>query len=90
MVAQIDKNFSRVAGNRRIVRWISYLFYEGRPLTTKGRWFNVVVFALYWLQSLIPELKKVKQPVFILGTGRSGTTILGVSLGVHSDVGFLN
>ena len=35
-------------------------------------------------------MKEVKKPVFILGTGRSGTTILGILLSMHKEVGFLN
>lgn len=32
----------------------------------------------------------VEAPVFILGTGRSGTTILGIVMSIHRDIGFLN
>lgn len=35
-------------------------------------------------------MRRVKAPVFILGTGRSGTTILGIVLSMHRDVGFMN
>lgn len=90
MVAQVDRKFAKLAGGRLIARWLSYVLYEGRPLTTKGRWFNVIVFLLYRIQSLIPVMKSVNRPVFVLGTGRSGTTILGVTMGIHPDVGFLN
>ena len=38
---------------------------------------------------LIPE-KKIKCPIFILGCGRSGTSILGITLAMHSKVTFLN
>lgn len=69
---------------------ISYVLYEGRPLTTRGRWINPLVFANYALAGKLPQLKKVEQPLFILGTGRSGTTILGIVLSMHRDVGFLN
>jgi len=48
------------------------------------------VLILYRIQKILPFPKKVIEPVFILGTGRSGTTILGVTLGMHRDVGFLN
>ncbi|MBL0053323.1 MAG: sulfotransferase [Bacteroidetes bacterium] len=33
---------------------------------------------------------KVKQPIFILGTGRSGTTVLGIVMSMHHDIAFLN
>ncbi len=90
MVAQIDKRFTRLSYKKTYTRYLSYILYEGRPLTTSGRWINPLVFSLYWLQTYLPFAKKVKKPIFILGTGRSGTTILGITLGVHNDVGFLN
>lgn len=90
MVAQLDPAFKAISKRKTFTRLISYLFYEGRPLTTKGRWINPFVFLLYRFQRHLPFAKIVKDPVFILGTGRSGTTILGVTLGIHRDVGFLN
>ncbi|WP_205422746.1 sulfotransferase family protein [Seongchinamella sediminis] len=38
----------------------------------------------------MPILRTPSSPVFILGTGRSGTTILGIVLSMNKDVGFLN
>jgi len=90
MVAQIDSRFWKTSPRKAYTRILSYLFYEGRPLTTKGRWINPTVFFLYRLQAHSPFAKPVKKPIFILGTGRSGTTILGVTLAMHRDVGFLN
>ncbi len=90
MVAQIDNRFTSLSKKKTFTRYLSYALYEGRPLTTKGRWINPFVFFLYWLQSALPLGKPVDKPIFILGTGRSGTTILGVTLGVHDQVGFLN
>lgn len=90
MVAQIDKSFLKLSLKKTYSRLISYFFYEGRPLTTKGRWFNRIVFFLFFVQKYLPFPKEIKFPVFILGTGRSGTTILGLTLGMHNDVGFLN
>lgn len=90
MVAQVDKVFKQLSLKKTYTRYLSYIFYEGRPLTTKGRWINPFVFSLFWLQTILPFAKPVIQPVFIIGTGRSGTTILGVTLGIHKDVGFLN
>lgn len=34
--------------------------------------------------------KEIKRPVFILGCGRSGTTILGMALSKHSSITYLN
>lgn len=90
MVAQIDGRFTKRTKLKAYTRYLSYALYEGRPLTTKGQWINPLVFSLYKLQEVLPTAKEVQSPVFILGTGRSGTTILGVTLGIHRDVGFLN
>jgi hypothetical protein len=90
MVAQLDKKFISLSLSKTYTRLLSYLFYEGRPLTTRGRWINPLVFFLYKLQTYLPCSNLDKQPVFILGTGRSGTTILGITLAIHREVGFLN
>lgn len=75
---------------KAISRLIAWAFLEGRPLTTRGRWINPLVFAGFRLFSLLPQLRTVKGPIFIVGTGRSGTTILGVVLSMHRDIMFLN
>ena len=90
MIAQLDNLFIRLSKKKTFTRIISYLFYEGRPLTTKGRWINPLVFFWYKIQKILPFSKKVSKPIFIIGTGRSGTTVLGLTLGIHEDVGFLN
>lgn len=90
MVAQIDKAYLRARPTRLWPRILSYAFFEGRPLTTRGQWFNPVVFAIARLFGSLPALRCVEAPAFILGTGRSGTTILGIVLSMHRDVGFLN
>lgn len=71
-------------------RLLSYAFFEGRPLTTTGRWINPLVFFLFGIEKKLPQMKKVEKPIFILGTGRSGTTILGILMSMHKEVGFLN
>ena len=90
MIAQIDREYLRHGVARTVRRIASYGLYEGRPLTTKGRFINPLVFA--WLNTLatVPGLPKVSQPVFITGLGRSGTTILGILLSLHKQVGYLN
>ncbi|NOR64179.1 MAG: sulfotransferase [Rhodobacteraceae bacterium] len=90
MVAQIDSTYIRMRPTRLWSRLLSYVLFEGRPLTTRGRWINPLVFAHFAIEKRLPQMKAVKAPVFILGTGRSGTTILGVLLSMHRDVGFLN
>lgn len=90
MVAQIDAKYIKTRPKKLITRLISYALFEGRPLTTKGQWINPLVFALFWLEKRLPQMKVVDRPVFITGTGRSGSTILGVVLSIHKDVGFLN
>lgn len=64
--------------------------FEARPLTTLGRWINPLVFADFALLKRMPQLMRVKAPVLIRGTGRSVTTVLGVGLSMHREVGFLN
>lgn len=90
MVAQLDKTFVKLSKKKTLVRLISYFLYEGRPLTTKGRWFNRVVFFFYKIQQRFNFKADIDRPIFILGTGRSGSTMLGITLGMHDDVGFLN
>lgn len=90
MVAQIDCHYIRTDPFRLWPRLISYGLFEGRPLTTRGRWINPLLFASFSIQRRLPQLKKVVSPIFILGTGRSGTTILGMVLSMHPQVGFLN
>ena len=90
MIAQLDKEYLRIAKNRIYSRLLSYFLFEGRPLTTKGRWINVLVFLNYHIFSRIPAPRKVVKPIFILGMGRSGSTILGKILSIHKSVGFLN
>jgi|TARA_R110001599_G_scaffold54818_2_gene152140 hypothetical protein len=90
VVAQVDSNFVKLSCKKTYTRFLSYLFFEGRPLTTRGRWINPLVFFLYRLHRYLPFARQVKAPIFILGIGRSGTTILGVTLAMHDAVGFLN
>lgn len=90
MVAQLDPLYIKMSPAKVIKRLVSYALFEGRPLTTKGRWINTLIFSLFSVEKKLPQLKKVEKPIFILGTGRSGTTILGKVLSMHKDIGFLN
>lgn len=90
MIAQINPLYIKTRPFKALKRFVSYLFFEGRPLTTKGRWLNPILFFLYSLIRKIPQFKKIKHPIYIIGTGRSGTTVLGIVLSMHKHVGFLN
>lgn len=90
MVAQLDYKYFRTRPLKVIPRLISYFLFEGRPVTTRGQWFNPVVFKHLQLWSKIPYHSDLEKPIFILGAGRSGTTILGVVMSMHKEVAFLN
>lgn len=90
MVAQLDATYLRTRPWKVWSRLVSYALFEGRPLTTRGRWLNPLVFAHFAVEKRLPALRRVDRPVFILGTGRSGSTILGMVLSIHREVGFLN
>lgn len=90
MIAQIDKKYIKTRPRKLYSRLVSYFFFEGRPITTKGQWINKFLFIFFNLFKALPKLKKVDRPILILGTGRSGTTILGIVLSMHRQIGFLN
>lgn len=90
MIAQLSKQYIMTRPWKILPRLISYALFEGRPLTTRGQWINPLVFGLFRLEKHLPPLKKVNKPIFIVGTGRSGTTMMGVLLSLHPDIGFLN
>lgn len=90
MVAQVDKDYARTRPWKLWSRLLGWALFEGRPLTTRGRWINRAVFGHYALARALPQMRRVDRPLFILGTGRSGTTILGVVLSMHREVAFLN
>lgn len=90
MVAQLDRAFIGLSKRKTITRLISYLLYEGRPLTTRGRWINSAIKTLLSIQVRQKSFRPVRAPIYIVGIGRSGTTVLGTTLAMHRDVGFLN
>lgn len=90
MIAHLDKDMIK-AGPRSVWRrLVSYGLFEGRPLTTRGRWINPLLFAHFRMVQGLPVLKRIDKPVYILGTGRSGTTVLGTLFHMHRQCGFLN
>lgn len=90
MIAQIDSLFWKEYRAKIPARLLSYALFEGRPITTRGRWVNPIVLSIFAAVKRLPQLKSVSRPIFIAGTGRSGTTVLGVVLSIHREVGFLN
>jgi hypothetical protein len=90
VIAELDPAYLRASPTKAVSRLVSYALFEGRPLTTRGRWINPLVFGLYRLARRLPQLSRVTAPIFIIGSGRSGTTALGVVLSMHPAVGFLN
>ena len=90
MVAQLDGLYLRLASGRALRRLIAYGLFEGRPVTTRGRWINPLVFAFAGLAKRSARTRAVERPLFVVGTGRSGTSILGTILSLHPDVLFLN
>lgn len=91
MIAQINPNYIKTRPMKVLTRFMSYALFEGRPVTTKGRWINPLVFSiLKTVAATKNRYKSIEKPIFILGTGRSGTTILGIVLSMHREVGYLN
>jgi hypothetical protein len=90
MIAQLDGDDLRSRPTKALSRVVTHLFLQGRPLTTSMRWMNPLLMTQYGIAKRLPMPRKVTKPVFVLGTGRSGTTILGKVLGFHRDLLFLN
>jgi hypothetical protein len=90
MIAQLNREYIFAKPAKVLPRLLSYFFYEGRPATTRGRWFNPITFFSLRLSAACKPDAKAESPLFITGTGRSGSTMLGLVLSMHPDIGFLN
>ena len=90
MVAQIDNTMIKKRPSKVIGRFVSWALIEGRPLTTKGQWINPLVFFGYKLAQMFPMRRGADAPIYIIGTGRSGTTVLGTLFAMHRNTVFLN
>ncbi|OQA07302.1 MAG: Sulfotransferase domain protein [Bacteroidetes bacterium ADurb.Bin397] len=90
MIAQLTGDYIRNSFSKTYIRLLSYFFFEGRPATTSGQWFNPITFFFLRKAAASKIIPSAKKPVFITGTGRSGSTILGMVLSVHNQLGFMN
>ncbi len=90
MIAQLNKDYIFARPEKVYQRLLSYFFFEGRPATTKGRWFNPVTFWSLNKAAGANHVSGCENPIFITGTGRSGSTVLGLVLSMHPDTCFLN
>lgn len=90
MIAQIDRQYAIASPLSTVRRLIARLFFEGRPITTSHRWINHFVFAHFAIEKRLPQLKKVQKPIFVVGTGRSGTTVFGILMSMHQQIGMLS
>ncbi len=90
MVAQVDRQMLRLRPFKALTRVLCWAIWEGRPLTTRGRWLNPLIMWGYKSAQLFPIRKESEGPLFVIGTGRSGTTVLGKLLSMHKDLIFLN
>ncbi len=90
MIAQLDPEYIKLRPQKALIRLITHLFFQGRPLTTKFRQLNYLNSPFLKLITHLPLSPCIDRPVFITGTGRSGTTILGKLISFHRDTGFLN
>lgn len=91
MIARLDRDAVRLRPGVLPQRLLAWSLFEGRPVTTRGRFLNPLVFALARLLVHLPlEGSGADRPIFVLGTGRSGTTWLGKVLALHPQLAFLN
>lgn len=90
MVAQIDRRYVRTGRRNVSARMLSYAVFEGRPLTTRGRAANRILLPLLKSRAARATAAGPVAPAFIIGLGRTGTTLLGQILSVHPDVAWLN
>jgi hypothetical protein len=89
LLAEIDREFLRTAPRRAPSRLVAQALFEGRPPMTRGAKLDAVTRShLRLIASRWPR-KEVDRPIFIVGIGRSGTTLLGRILASGRDVGYL-
>jgi hypothetical protein len=90
VLAQLDRDAVIARPGRALARLAAYFLFEGRPVTTRGRWINPLVRRWLEVAARVSSRREVAAPIIVVGQGRSGTTILGKILALHKEVGFLN
>jgi hypothetical protein len=89
LLAEIDRNFVRMAPGRVPSRLLAQAFFEGRPPMTRGRQLDAVTLRHLSLVTKQWRGRRVDRPIFVVGIGRSGTTLLGRVLASGKGVGYL-
>ena len=91
MIAGLDKSYVIFSKKKTMERLFCF-FMEGIPVTRKGQWLNPFVFYIY--KRILKKKREIlnfkNNPVYIIGTGRSGTTILSKILSLHPQIAMLN
>ncbi len=91
MVAQVDKATLRIAPATALQRVVSRLLFEGHSATAGHQYLNRITGTNLALAAAgrLPT-RPIERPIFILGIGRSGTTLLGKLLGVTPGLAYCN
>jgi len=90
MTAQVDRVYLRASPAKALGRVLAATLFEGRPLTARARLLNPLVRAVHAAAPRLAGPDLPRPPLYVVGTGRSGTTWLAKVLSLHPDVALLN
>jgi len=90
MTAQVDAAYLRASPAKSLGRVLAATLFEGRPLTARARFLNPLVRAVHASAARLAGSVLPRPPLFVIGTGRSGTTWLAKVLSLHPEVALLN
>lgn len=90
MTAQVDRAYLRASPAKALGRVLAATLLEGRPLTARARFLNPLVRAVHAAAPRLAATSLPRAPLYVIGTGRSGTTWLAKVLSLHPDVALLN